>query len=224
YLTEPRTVREITLHVDCSGRMKEQLAAMNRRGLVKRVGYGVYAPLDWPAAAETSALARSRLIRDAILEYLTEPRTAREIALQINRPRRATAIHLTVLCGRGVIKCVGDAVYALPDSPVTAERSEAFVRQQPIHEAILAHLTEPRRRASIALHTECSVSTLKRHLAALCRRGLVKRIGRGVYALTDSSAEAELTTPAHAVTPPALCQHIAALPAPYRSVEDLSLE
>ncbi|HKM61290.1 MAG TPA: hypothetical protein VJY39_02255 [Acidisphaera sp.] len=294
YLTEPRTVREITLHVDCSGRMKEQLAAMNRRGLVKRVGYGVYAPLDWPAAAETSALARSRLIRDAILEYLAEPRAVREIALQIkrapwttgrhltdmrrrglikrvgagvyalpdsptpeepsrarvrpgtiraaileylteprsaleialhiNRPRRATAIHLTVLCGRGVIKCVGDAVYALPDSPVTAERSEAFVRQQPIHEAILAHLTEPRRRASIALHTECSVSTLKRHLAALCRRGLVKRIGRGVYALTDSSAEAELTTPAHAVTPPALCQHIAALPAPYRSVEDLSLE
>jgi len=295
YLTEPRSVRQIALHIDRSRETTgSYLTDMRRRGLIKRVGYGVYAPVDWPEAAETSALARSRPIRDAILEYLTEPRavreiamhirrgawatdrhlrdmrrrglikrvgsgvyalpdapiaeepstarvrpgtiraaileylaeprTAREIALHISRPRRATAKHLTDMRRRGLIKCLGDAVYALPDWPVTAEQPEALVKQQPIDEAILAHLSEPRRRASIAPHAECSVSTLKRHLVALCRRGLLKRIGRGVYALPDSSAEAELTTPSHSVAPPALCQHIAALPARHRSVEDLALE
>src|SRR5208282_620284 len=198
YLTELRSARDIALHIDrpvptATG----HLAAMRRRGLAKRVGYGVYAPVDWPEAAETSALARSRPIRDAILEYLTEPRAVREIAMHIKRAPWATDRHLRDMRRRGLIKCVGDAVYALPDWPVTAEQSEALVKQQPIDEAILAHLSEPRRRASIALHAECSVSTLKRHLVALCRRGLVKRIGRGVYALPDSSAEAELTTPSH---------------------------
>src|SRR5208337_461223 len=225
YLTEPRSVRDIALHIDPSRETTgSHLTDMRRRGLIKRVGYGVYAPVDWPEAAETSALARSRPIRDAILEYLTEPRAVREIAMHIKRGPWATARHLTDMRRRGLIKCVGDAVYALPDWPVTAEQSEALVKQQPIDEAILAHLSEPRRRASIAPHAECSVSTLKRHLVALCRRGLLKRIGRGVYALPDSSAEAELTTPSHSVAPPALCQHIAALPARHRSVEDLALE
>src|SRR5271165_5851478 len=169
YLAEPRTVREIALHIDRSGpTTNDHLAVMNRRGLVKRVGYGVYAPLDWPAAAETSVLARSRLIRDAILEYLTEPRAVREIALQIKRAPWTTGRHLTDMRRRGLIKRVGAGVYALPDSPTPEEPSRARVRPGTIRAAILEYLTEPRSALEIALHINRPRRATAIHLTVLC--------------------------------------------------------
>src|SRR5208282_6499101 len=165
YLTELRSARDIALHIDrpvptATG----HLAAMRRRGLAKRVGYGVYAPVDWPEAAETSALARSRPIRDAILEYLTEPRAVREIAMHIKRGAWATDRHLRNMRRRGLIKRVGSGVYALPDAPIAEEPSTARVRPGTIRAAILEYLAEPRTAREIALHISRPRRATAKHL------------------------------------------------------------
>ena len=225
YLTEPRLARDIALHIDrpvptATG----HLAAMRRRGLVKRIAYAVYAPPDWPAPAETMGQsAKSQPTRTAILAYLTEPRSVRQITLHIDRSSDTTRSHLTDMRRRGLIKRVGRGVYARSDSPMPEYPSGSLVRPGTSRAAILAYLAEPRTVREIALHIDRSGPTTKDHLAVMNRRGLVKRVGYGVYALPDLSAEAQLTTPSHAVTLPASCQHFAPLPARHRNLEDLSL-
>ncbi len=56
-------------------------------------------------------------------------------------------------------------------------------RPQPIRDAILAYLSEPRRAVDIARHIERPVPTTTGHLAAMRRLGLVDRVGYGLYAL-----------------------------------------
>ena len=56
---------------------------------------------------------------------------------------------------------------------------------QPVRDAILAFLTEPRQAEAIAAHIARPVSTATGHLAAMRRRGLVVRVGWGTYARAD---------------------------------------
>lgn len=56
-------------------------------------------------------------------------------------------------------------------------------RPQPIRDMILAFLSEPRSARSIAAHIARPVPTATGHLAAMQRRGLVRRIGYAAYAL-----------------------------------------
>src|SRR5271165_488307 len=193
YLTELRSARDIALHIDrpvptATG----HLAAMRRRGLAKRIAYATYAPPDWPAAADTlGKLARSHTISDAILEYLTEPRTVREIAVQIDRPGRVVPDHLTVMRRRGLIKRVGAGVYALPSSPLSEEPSERSASSLAIRASILEYLTEPRTAREIGLHINRAWRPTANHLTGLRRRGLIKRVGYGVYAPPDWPVTAE---------------------------------
>lgn len=55
-------------------------------------------------------------------------------------------------------------------------------RAQPIRDALLLYLSEPRRVADIARHIQRPVPTTTGHLAAMSRLGLVKRVSYGVYA------------------------------------------
>ena len=56
-------------------------------------------------------------------------------------------------------------------------------RPQPIRDAILAFLSEPRQAVEIARHIARPVPTTTGHLAAMRRLGLVERVGYGLYAL-----------------------------------------
>ena len=56
-------------------------------------------------------------------------------------------------------------------------------RPQPIRDAILAYLSEPRRAVDIARHIERPVPTTTGPLAAMRRLVLVDRVGYGLYAL-----------------------------------------
>lgn len=62
-------------------------------------------------------------------------------------------------------------------------------RRSPIRDAILACLGTPRRVADIAAHIGRPVPTATGHLAAMRRRGLVKRIGYATYALATYPGE-----------------------------------
>jgi len=60
-----------------------------------------------------------------------------------------------------------------------------YRRPQPIRDAILAFLTEPRSARAIADHIGRPVPTATGHLAAMRRRGLVLRLGFAAYARAD---------------------------------------
>ena len=157
---------------------------MRRRGLAKRIAYATYAPPDWPAAAETMGqLARSQPTRDAILEYLTEPRSVREIALHIDRSRETTGSHLTDMRRRGLIKRVGYGVYALPYSPMPEYPSGSLVRPgtRSAPRSWIPDRAAHRARDRSA-HRSFSGDRRTDILPACSRRGLIKRVGYGVYA------------------------------------------
>ncbi len=74
---------------------------------------------------------------------------------------------------------------------VTHSRQATFfppARPQPIRDAILAYLTEPRLAVDIARHIKRPVPTTTGHLAAMRRLGLVDRVGHGVYTLHGTAA------------------------------------
>jgi len=58
-------------------------------------------------------------------------------------------------------------------------------RPQPIRNAILAYLSEPRSAQAIARHINRPVPTATGHLAAMRRLGLVVRLGYAAYARAD---------------------------------------
>ena len=63
-------------------------------------------------------------------------------------------------------------------------------RPQPIRDAILAYLSEPRLAVDIARHIKRPVPTTTGHLAAMRRLGLVDRVGYGLYALHGTAPAA----------------------------------
>ena len=58
-------------------------------------------------------------------------------------------------------------------------------RPQPIRDAILRFLSEPRSAQAIAEHIKRPVPTATGHLAAMRRLGLVVRLGYAAYARAD---------------------------------------
>ena len=73
-------------------------------------------------------------------------------------------------------------VPAVPTAPASAPCSW---RRQPIRDAILAFLDEPRQAQDVAAHIGRPVSTAAGHLAAMRRSGLVVRIAHGRYERTE---------------------------------------
>lgn len=61
-------------------------------------------------------------------------------------------------------------------------RATRTPRPQPIRDAIMRFLTEPRSAGEIAEHIERPVPTATGHLGAMMRLGLVHRVGYGTYA------------------------------------------
>jgi DNA-binding transcriptional ArsR family regulator len=72
----------------------------------------------------------------------------------------------------------------LQSEPVASRQSnDKPGRPQPIRDAILRYLSEPRSAGEIAEHIERPVPTATGHLRAMIERGLVRRIAFGTYAL-----------------------------------------
>jgi len=66
--------------------------------------------------------------------------------------------------------------------PDARQRATRPPRPQPIRDAIMRFLTEPRSAGEIAEHIERPVPTATGHLGAMMRLGLVHRVGYGTYA------------------------------------------
>jgi len=69
----------------------------------------------------------------------------------------------------------------MPDVPAAPRSAPHRWRLQPIRDAILAFLGEPRQAREVAAHIGRPASNATGHLSAMRRRGLVVRTGHGRY-------------------------------------------
>lgn len=73
----------------------------------------------------------------------------------------------------------------LADCAPAKQAEDKPARPQPIRDAILRFMSQPRSAGEIAEHIERPVPTTTGHLRAMIERGLVRRIAFGTYALSD---------------------------------------
>ena len=140
------------------------------------------------AAPEQAAIEdRGRLSR-TILAFLAVPRRICEVARHTGAPRGTVRGQLDALVcagqatriGRGLTVATGQP-RVMPDLPAAPRSAPHRWRPQPIRDAILAFLGEPRQAREVAAHISRPVSNATGHLAAMRRRGLVVRTGPGRY-------------------------------------------
>ncbi len=125
----------------------------------------------------------SRPTRYAILAYLTEPRHVSAIAAHIAQPETIASRHLYYMTRTGAVVRVAWSTYARAD--LYPAPPYPISRAQPVRDAILAFLTEPRQVNAVAVHVSRSKSAAARHLHAMQRTGAVVRASWETYARAD---------------------------------------
>ncbi|MBN9560470.1 MAG: hypothetical protein J0H14_07025 [Alphaproteobacteria bacterium] len=117
FLTEPRTAKAIAEHIDRSvPAATGHLAAMRRRGLVRRLGFATYAHADYVGDVVSLQDERAHPIRDAILAYLTEPRSPKDVTRHLGRDSGGLNHHPAVLVRGGRVRRLGYAIYVRADA------------------------------------------------------------------------------------------------------------
>ncbi len=121
-----------------------------------------------------------------IRALLATPCRTAAVATALGLTRPVTDRYLAELKQDGKVVRLNSGLYGLPGTKKhrrLSTISRALLHwPQPIRDAILAYLTEPRRASDIAVHIERPIATTTGHLAAMKRRGLVVSVQRGIYA------------------------------------------
>ena len=125
----------------------------------------------------------------AMLTLLTEPRRSIEVARALGCCGAMTNDLLQGLLHAGRISRVRSGVYVVasgsqPSQPHTMmpTRYVNGMRPQPIRDAILAFLVQPRQAFNIAREVGRTVPNVTGHLRAMLTLGLVERVAYGRYA------------------------------------------
>ena len=155
-----------------------------RTGATVEVGHGRYgaAPGTQTQIGDPARLGRT------ILAFLAAPRRIGEVARHTGAPRGTVRSRVDGLVCTGQAAKVGRGLYvatgrprAVPRVPAAPPSAPCSLRRQPIRDAILAFLGEPRQARDVAAHIGRPVSTATGHLAAMRRLGLVVRVTQGRY-------------------------------------------
>jgi predicted transcriptional regulator len=125
-LAEPRSIAEVARRIGCSARAaRRHVAGLSELGVVvpadrpgqpagdpMRLSWVRVASIDLAAACVLAGASppRPAPIRDAILRFLTAPRSAAEVALE--RPVPTATGHLAAMRRLGLVKRVGRSAYA----------------------------------------------------------------------------------------------------------------
>lgn len=127
--------------------------------------------------------------RGAALVLFETPHRSSEVARAIGYGVNVMNDLVQDLLHGGQVIRIGKGQYALPASALPATmvvaRSHSWVdgcRPQPVRDAILLNLTEPRQAVDIARAIGRTVPNVTGHLRAMTTLGLVERVGYGRYA------------------------------------------
>ncbi|MBI0538336.1 hypothetical protein D9599_22490 [Roseomonas sp. KE2513] len=120
---------------------------------------------------------------------LEVPRTSGEIAKAIGYGAAVMNDLVQALMHSGKVLRVERSRYVRSTTPrasflraLPSQRRADGQRLQPVRDAILASLSEPRQAVEIAPMVERTVPNVTGHLRAMLRCGLVERVGYGRYA------------------------------------------
>ncbi len=172
----PMRVRDVAAQVgEPPTALSAALAPLIEQGRLSQPEPGVVAPAGFyspPSASEFLVL------RNAVQASLTQPRRPAEVSRLLGiRPGKARSC-LHDLVRKGVAMRVGYGLYGMPDAALPLVPT----RPQPVRDAILACLSQPRRVVEVAAYIGRPGSTTTGHLGAMKRLGLVVQVERGVYA------------------------------------------
>ena len=181
----PKSRTEIRKVVGCHPwAVHKAVDKLLRTGAAVEVGEGRYGATP---GAQTRIDDPARLGR-TILAFLAAPRRIGEIARHTGAPRGTVRSRVDALVCTGQATRVSLGLYVatgrprvVPRVPAAPPSAPCSWRRQPIRDAILAFLGEPRRAQDVAAHIGRPVSTATGHLAAMRRLGLVVRAAPGRY-------------------------------------------
>ena len=163
---------------------------LERAGAVVAVGGGCYraAPGAHARIADPGRLSRM------IVVSLAAPRRIGELTRHTGASRTTVKGQVNALVSTGQVARIGLGLYvatgrpcAVPVVPAVPPPVPGRRQPQPIRDAILAFLGEPRQAVDVAAHIGRSASTADSHLDELRRRGLVVRTGHGRYQQTAAA-------------------------------------
>ena len=196
-MDRPRTVADAAAAAGLRTGAYSTMVALVRDGRVEDLGGGFYGK---PAGRLAQPVASPGPSLPDLLHALRTPQSARTLAAAFKVPAEVitTALHRCEADGRVVGAGYGCYIAAGPQQQPRAARA----RPQPVRDAILAYLTEPRQAHEIAAHTCSAPSVTTGHLRAMLARNLVVRTGFGRYERADlvgaSAAAATIKRPATA--------------------------
>jgi len=140
------------------------------------------------AAPEQAAIEDCDRLNRTILAFLAVPRRICEVVRHTGAPRGTVRGQLDALVCAGLAAGIGKGLTVatgqprvMPDLAAPPPPAPHRWRPQPIRDAILSFLGEPRKAREVAAHIGRPVSNAPGHLAAMRRRGLVARTGHGRY-------------------------------------------
>jgi hypothetical protein len=183
----PMRVRDVAAQVgEPPTALNAALAPLIEQGRLSQPEPGVVAPAGFqppPSASEFLVTC------NAVQAILTQPRRSVEVSRLLGIAPRTARSCLQHLVRKGVAVRVGYGLYGMPDAALPL----APVRPQPVRDAILACLSQPRRAVEVAAYIGRPGSITTGHLAAMKRRGLVVQVERGVYARSGQAQTQQLS-------------------------------
>jgi len=181
----PKSRAEIRGIVGCySWDVYKVVGKLVRAGAAAEIGKGCYGAVPGAQARIGDPARLSRMI----LAFLAAPRRIGEVVLHTGSPRGTVRSRVDALICTGQAARISQGLYvatgrprAVPSVSAAPASAPCSGRLQPIRDAILAFLGEPRQAQDVAAHIGRPVSTATGHLAAMRRLGLVLRIAPGRY-------------------------------------------
>ena len=172
----PMRVRDVAAQVgEAAAALIAALEPLIEEGRLSQPEPGVVAPAGVPAPLSAGEFL---VMRNAVQASLSQPRRSAEVGRLLDITPEAARSCLHDLVRRRVAVRVGYGLYGLPDAALPLVPT----RPQPVRDAILACLSQPRRVVEVAAYIGRPGSTTTGHLGAMKRLGLVVQIERGVYA------------------------------------------
>ncbi len=191
FVSQPRTADEVVCRYGLPPReTRAYLRWLIRNGDLKRVGLNVYAPRDYAGPVpERRAVGRARhgAQREAIMAFVSRPRTIREIKAHLRPPGRNLSRHIREMARLGDLKRVAPGIYAPRDYAGPPPELWTIKRPRPGTQraAIMRFVSQPRTIREVSEHLGYQVRTIGAQLVVLTRIGFLKRVAPGVYAPRD---------------------------------------
>ena len=184
-LVEEHTPMQVAVALDVAHwTAREIIRDLDREGLITRVARGHYLRLAVGAQAPDRQL---RLTRDTLLDYLSQPRRASEIALHIGRSLSIATGHMNRLRQRKLVVRIAFGIYVRADCCTTPPDPMTIQRSSLVLEAVRAQVDREKSVDAICQHLGRSERQVRQYLRRLTQQGVVERVGTRHYRPAQAS-------------------------------------